>query len=34
MLNAAPKLDAKEQHFRIASPLPGRSLLLRYLPPS
>ena len=28
------KLDAREQHFRIPSPLDGLSLFLRYLPPA
>ena len=28
----APKLDAREEHFRIPSPHPGLSLFLRYLP--
>jgi pimeloyl-ACP methyl ester carboxylesterase len=30
---AAPKLDAREQHFRVQSPHPGLSLFLRYLAP-
>jgi len=30
---AVPKLDAREQHFRIPSPHRGLSLFLRYLPP-
>ncbi len=29
----APKLDGREQHFRIPSPQRGLSLFLRYLPP-
>jgi pimeloyl-ACP methyl ester carboxylesterase len=29
----APMLDRREIHFRMASPLPGLSLFLRYLPP-
>src|SRR5580704_5106920 len=29
----APKLDPREEHFRLASPYPGLSLFLRYLPP-
>jgi pimeloyl-ACP methyl ester carboxylesterase len=28
-----PKLDPREEHFRVSSPLPGLSLFLRYLPP-
>jgi hypothetical protein len=28
------KLDARDQHFRIPSPLAGLRLFLRYLPPS
>src|SRR5271167_4969534 len=31
---AAPKLDARERHERIAGPHPGLSLFLRHLPPS
>jgi hypothetical protein len=27
-----PKLDPREEHFRIPSPLPGHKLLLRRLP--
>ena len=30
----APKLDPREQHFRVPSPEPGLSLFLRYLPPA
>src|SRR5437016_1339176 len=30
----AAKLDAREQHFWIASPLRGLHLFLRYLPPN
>ena len=30
----APKLDAREEHFRIPSPHQGLSLFLRYLPPA
>jgi pimeloyl-ACP methyl ester carboxylesterase len=29
-----PKLDPREQHFRIASPVAGLTLFLRYLPPN
>lgn len=29
-----PKLDPREEHFRIPSPLPGLTLFLRYLPPA
>jgi len=29
-----PKLDPKEEHFRIASPSEGLTLFLRYLPPN
>jgi pimeloyl-ACP methyl ester carboxylesterase len=29
-----PKLDSKEEHFRISSPLEGLTLFLRYLPPN
>ena len=29
----SPKLDPREQHFRVPSPHPGLSLFLRYLPP-
>jgi pimeloyl-ACP methyl ester carboxylesterase len=29
----AAKLDPREEHFRVASPHPGLSLFLRYLPP-
>jgi hypothetical protein len=29
-----PKLDPKEEHFRIASSVEGLTLFLRYLPPS
>jgi pimeloyl-ACP methyl ester carboxylesterase len=31
---AAPKLDPREQHFRVAGPHQGLSLFLRYLPPN
>ncbi|MBV9551223.1 MAG: alpha/beta hydrolase [Alphaproteobacteria bacterium] len=34
MSAVAPKLDPREEHFRVASPLAGRSLFLRYLPPA
>lgn len=30
---SAPRLDPREEHFRIAGPHPGLSLFLRYLPP-
>ncbi|HEY6336058.1 MAG TPA: alpha/beta hydrolase [Alphaproteobacteria bacterium] len=34
LANAAPKLDPREEHFRIPSPLSGLELFLRHLPPS
>jgi pimeloyl-ACP methyl ester carboxylesterase len=33
-MEVAPKLDPAEEHARIASPIPGLSLFLRYLPPT
>jgi pimeloyl-ACP methyl ester carboxylesterase len=33
MSEAAPKLDPREEHFRVPSPHPGLSLFLRYLAP-
>jgi pimeloyl-ACP methyl ester carboxylesterase len=32
--SSSPKLDPREEHFRVASPLPGLRLFLRYLPPT
>src|SRR6204780_4721900 len=34
MPSSLPKLDPKEEHFRIASPIEGLKLFLRYLPPN
>ena len=30
----APKLDPREEHFRVPSPYPGLSLFLRHMPPT
>jgi pimeloyl-ACP methyl ester carboxylesterase len=34
LLDTGGKLDPREEHFRIPSPLAGRRLFLRYLPPA
>jgi len=34
LVDTAPKLDPREEHFRIPSPLSGLELFLRHLPPS
>src|SRR5580704_3582973 len=34
MPSSLPKLDPKEEHFRIASHIEGLTLFLRYLPPN
>jgi pimeloyl-ACP methyl ester carboxylesterase len=34
MASSSPRLDPKEEHFRIASPVEGLKLFMRYLPPN